>query len=145
VRPGINTANSPVAQLRPTSTAKRLYIVEILIGVAVAPTTAPNFYLSRSSAIGTSTLTLAGLPHDGQDGAAIGTVDSTWSANPTFSTTNYLRVAPLALTAGGGWMFTFYDDPIVIDKVTTTGIVIANVNASGATLGSFAGHFCWTE
>lgn len=144
-RAGINTANSPVASLANTGTTERLYVMEIGIGVAVAPTTAPMFYLSRATARGTQTATLAGQAHDGGDGASSGTVDSTWSANPTFSTANFMRMGGLAVTAGGFLIWTFYDKPIVIDKTAASGLVIANANATGATLGTFAGYFCWGE
>lgn len=144
-RAGINAANSPVAQLRNTSTTTKLYIVEIGVGVGVAPTTAPAFYLSRSSAIGTSTATLAGQPRDSGDPAALGTLDSTWSANPTFSTTAFMRFGGLAVTAGGFLIWTFYDAPLVIAASTTVGLVIANNAASGATLGTFTGYVDWDE
>ena len=144
-RAGINTANSPVANLNQTGTSARLHIVEIGVGVAVAPTTAPMFYLTRATARGTQTATLAGLPVDAADPAAGGTVDTTWSANPTFSTTNYLVMGGLAVTAGGFLVWTFYDDPLVVIATAGNGITIANVNASGATLGTFAGYFKWHE
>ena len=144
-RAGINTANSAVAQLRNTATSQRLYIVEIGIGVAVAPTTAPAFYLSRSTAVGTSTATLAGQPRDTGETAAQGTLDSTWSANPTFSTTNFMRFGGLATTAGGFIIWTFYDAPLIVAASTSVGLVIANANASGTTTGTFTGYMEWDE
>src|SRR3954447_23997140 len=92
-RAGINTANSPVANLSNTGTTDRVYVMEIGIGVAVAPTTAPMFYLSRATARGTQTATLVGVAHDAGDGTPVGTLDTTWSANPTFSTTAFIRMA----------------------------------------------------
>lgn len=144
-RAGINTANSPVANLMNTSTTDRLYVVEIGVGVAVAPTTAPAFYLSRATARGTQTATLVGQAHDPADGASNGTLDTTWSVNPTFSTSAYLRLGGLAVTAGGFLVWTFYDQPLVIDRTTSSGLTLANVNASGATTGTFTGYFSWTE
>lgn len=144
-RAGINAANSAYAQLRNTGTASRLYVVEIGIGVGVAPTTAPSFYLSRSTAVGTSTATLAGQPSDPGETTAAGTLDSTWSAAPTFSTSNFMRNGALAVTAGGMIIWTFYDAPLVVPASTTAGLVLANANASGATTGTFTGYFDWDE
>lgn len=144
-RAGINTANSAYFQLRPTTTAERLYIVEIGINIAVAPTTAPALYLARSTAVGTNTATAAGLPHEPGDVAAVGTLDSTWSAAPTFSTSDALRRGGLAVTAGGMLIWTFYDAPIVLAADTAKGLVIANANASGATTGTFTAYMSWDE
>lgn len=144
-RAGINTADSAYFQLRPTSTAERLYVVEVGVNVAVAPTTAPRLYLSRSSAVGTSTATLAGQPHEPGDVAAVGTFDSTWSAAPTFSTSAFLRYGGLAVTAGGMLIWTFYDAPLVLSANTAQGLVIANASASGATTGTFTAYMAWDE
>lgn len=144
-RAGINTANSPVANLNQTGTVARLYVVEVGVGVAVAPTTAPAFYLSRATARGTQTATLAGQPADPNEPAAQGTLDTTWSANPTFSTSAYLRFGGLATTAGGFLVWTFYDNPIIVNATAGLGLTLANANASGATLGTFTGYFAWDE
>ncbi len=144
-RAGINTANSALFQLRPTTTAARLYVVEVGVNIAVAPTTAPSFYLSRSTAVGTNTATLAGQPNEPGDVAAIGTFDTTWSAAPTFSTSLFLRNGGLAVTAGGMLIFTFYDAPIVLAADTAKGLVIANANASGSTTGTVTAYMTWDE
>lgn len=142
---GINTANSANFQLRPTGTATRMYVVEIGMNVSVAPSTAPSFYLSRSTAIGTVTTTLAGQPHEPAETAASGTFDSVFSVQPTFSTTNRLSQGGLAVTAGGQLIWTFYDAPIVLAASTTAGLVLVNANASGATLGTFTAYARWDE
>jgi hypothetical protein len=144
-RAGINTSNSPVANLSNTGTTTRLRVYEVGVGVSVAPTTAPQFYLARATARGTQTATLAGQSLDPADPASSGTVDSTWSANPTFSTTNRLVVGGLAVTAGGFFVWTFYDNPLIVEATSASGLVIANANASGATTGTFAGYFKWDE
>lgn len=144
-RAGINTANSAYFQLRLTGATERLYVTEIGINVAVAPTTAPALYVSRSSAVGTSTATLAGQPNDVADATSVATFDSTWSAAPTFSTTAFLRYGGMAVTAGGMLVWTFYDAPIVLAASTSAGLVIANANASGATTGTFTGYMTWEE
>jgi hypothetical protein len=144
-RAGINTANSPVANLSNTGTATRLRVLEIGVGIAVAPTTAPLFYLSRATARGTQSATLAGQVFDSGDAAASGTVDYTWSANPTFSTSNLMVVGGLGVTAGGFFVWTFYDNPLIVNATAASGLVIANANASGSTLGTFAGYCKWDE
>lgn len=144
-RVGINTANSAYFQLRLTAATERIYVQEIGVNIAVAPSTAPAFYISRSTAVGTSTATLAGQPADVADSAAVGTFDTTWSANPTFSTSAFLRYGGLAVTAGGMLVWTFYDEPLVLAASTTAGLVIANANASGATTGTFTAYMVWQE
>jgi hypothetical protein len=144
-RAGINTANSAYFQLRNLGTTDRLQVVEIGIEISVAPTTAPTLYIARSSATGTNTATLAGQPHDTNDGAANGTFDSTWSAAPTFSSTNFMRIAGLPVTAGGQLIWCFYDAPIVVPASTSQGLVIATQTASGATTGTFAAYVMWDE
>lgn len=142
---GVNTANTGYFQLRPTSTAQRMYVVEVGVNVAVAPSTAPALYLSRSTAVGTITTTLAGQPHDAAEVAAIGTFDSAFSGAPTFSTSLFMRFGGLAVTAGGMLIWTFYDAPIVLAADTAKGLVIANANASGATTGTFTAYMSWDE
>jgi hypothetical protein len=142
---GTNTANTQTAALFNVSTTDRLYVVEVAIGVVLSPTTAPSFYLSRGTARGTQTTTLAGLPHDPADGAANGTVDTAWSVAPTFSTSNQIRRGGMGTAQGGFLVWTFYDAPIVIDRTASSGLVLADANASGATVGTFTGYFSWEE
>jgi hypothetical protein len=141
---GVNTAGTIMWQLRPTTTAQRMKVLEIGIGVASAPTTAPSFQLARSTAIGTSTTTAAGQPYDQADTAALGTLDSAWSVNPTSAGVT-LRQSGLAVTAGGQLFWTFYDVPLVMFADTTDGLLIINANASGATLGTFTCYMVWQE
>jgi len=143
---GVNTANTAYFQLRPTTTSTRLKIFQIVVNIAVAPTTAPVFYLARSTANGTVTTTLAGQPMDPGDGGAVGTLDSAFSVAPTFSTTNMMGTGGLAVTAGGAWVWTFPSDgPLTITNAVASGIVVVNLNASGATTGTFVGSALWRE
>lgn len=144
-RVGINTANSALFQLRNTGTTERLYVVEIGVNIAVAPTTAPAFFISRSTAVGTSTATIAGQANDPGETASTGTLDSTWSAAPTFSTSLFLRYGGLAVTAGGMLIWTFYDSPLIVPASTSSGLVLADANVSGATTGTFTAYFTWDE
>ena len=141
---GVNTANTQTANLL-GGTSERIYVRQIAVGVAVAPTTAPSFYLSRSTARGTQTATLAGQPLDPADVASTTTLDTTWSVAPTFSTSNFIVRGGLAVTAGGWWVWDFRDSPLIIPATSGAGITLANANASGATTGTFAGYFMWDE
>jgi hypothetical protein len=141
----VNTADTAYFQVRATATAQRLKLLRVVVAIQVAPTTAPVFYVARSTAIGTVTTTLAGQPFDTADSAAKGTLDSAFSVAPTFTTGNKMDVGPMAVTAGGGWVFDFRDSPLVIPDLTTAGIVIVNANASGATTGTFSCAAQWQE
>lgn len=141
---GVNTANTQTANLV-GGTGDRLLVRQIAVGISVAPTTAPSFYLSRSTARGTQTATLAGQAWDSAAVSAIGTLDTTWSAAPTFSTSNFIVRGGLAVTAGGWWIWDFRDSPLIIPATSGAGITLANANASGATTGTFAGFFVWDE
>lgn len=142
---GVNTANTQAAALVNTGTTQRLRILQIAIGVASAPTTAPSFYLSRVTARGTQTTTVAGNAFDTNDAAAIGTVDTAWSVAPTFSTTAQLTRGGLSTTAGGWWVWDFRDSPIIVPATAGAGLTIVNGNAAGATVGTFTGHIIWEE
>lgn len=142
---GVNTANTQTVNLNGGGTSGRLFVYEVAVGIAVAPTTAPSFYLSRSTARGTQTATLAGQPYDTADVAALGTLDTTWSVAPTFSTSAFIRRGGLAVTAGGWWIWQFFDSPLIIPATAGAGLTLANANASGATTGTFAGHIVWNE
>lgn len=146
-RAGINTANAAYFNLDNTGTSQRLRIVQIIVGVAVTPTNAPAFYLSRATVRGTQSSTLAGQALDPGDPASIGTMDvcGTGASQPTFSTTNLLQTGGLAVTAGGVFIWTFYDAPLVVPATAGNGLVIANVNASGATTGTFTASVLWEE
>jgi hypothetical protein len=144
-RAGINTADSVYFQLRPTSTSQRIKVLQIVIAVLTAPSNAPQPYLTRSSAIGTNTATIAGLPYDSGDAASIVTLDSTWSAAPTITAANKIAVGAMGVTAGGGWIWDFRDMPLVMQASTTAGLCVVNAAASGATTGAFSCSFVWQE
>jgi hypothetical protein len=143
-RAGINTADSVLFQLRPTNTAQRIKLLEVVVSVYTAPSNAPQLYLTRSTAVGTSTATLAGQALDPADAAAMGTFDSTWSAAPTITAANKIQVGGLAVTAGGAWVWTFRDWPLVLAASTSAGLCVCS-NASGATLGAFTCSMLWQE
>lgn len=144
---GINTADRAYFLLNQTGTAHRLEIVQIIVDIAVAPTTAPSFYLVRTTARGTQTSTLAGQAYDPAHGiASLGTLDQCASATqPTFTAANKISVGALAVTAGGAWVWTFYDKPLIVTNASGNGIAVANANASGATAGTFLASYVWDE
>jgi len=143
-RSGINTAGPQLYwQLRSNSTY-RLRIIELGVSVVSAPTTAPNFQISRAtSALGTASTSLAGQPLDSADAAATGVFESAWSSAPTINTT-YHRMFGLAVTAGGGFIWTWpVDSPLILP--VSAALQISNANASGAMTGTFAAYVVWEE
>ena len=98
---GVNTADQVYANLSNTGTSKRMYVREVGVNISVAPTTAPLFYLARTTADGTVTTTLAGIALEPADGAAVGTLDTVWSVQPTKAgTVSTATVNTLNLTGG---------------------------------------------
>jgi hypothetical protein len=143
---GINTANTAYTNLL-GGTGDRLLVVRVVVNIAVAPTTAPSLYLVRTTARGTQASTLAGQVFDAADVASIGTLDvcGTGASQPTFTNTNKIDVGGLAVTAGGAWVWTFYDKPLIVSATAGAGLAVANANASGATTGTFLVSYVWDE
>jgi hypothetical protein len=141
---GVNVANTVMWQVK-TSASVRCRIMEMGIFVTSAPTTAPMFCLARSTALGTSTTTTLGQAEDAADVAALGTFDSAWSSAPTFTTTGpFLRLAGLPVTAGSGIIWTWGPGYELIVPASA-GLCIANINASGSTVGNFVCYMKWRE
>lgn len=143
-RSGINTAGPQLYwQIRSNGT-NRLRIIELGVSVVSAPTTAPNFQISRATAsLGTASTSLAGQALDAADAAGTGILESAWSSAPTINTT-YHRMMGLAVTAGGGFIWTWpVDSPLVL--AVNNALQITNANASGATTGTFAAYVVWEE
>jgi hypothetical protein len=145
-RAGINTADTAYFNLL-GGTTSRLYVVQVTINIAVAPTTAPAFYLARTTARGTQASTLAGQALDTADAASLGTLDvcGTAGSQPTFTAANKIVSGGLAVTAGGMLIWTFYDEPIVIPATAAAGLALCNANASGATTGTIHCSYLWEE
>jgi hypothetical protein len=139
-RAGINTANSPIVNL--WSATRLCRINEVGIFIQVAQTTAPVFAIQRSTARGTQTATLAPIKKDESDIAATATLDTTWSANPTFSSAApHVRAGAAVLAIGNGFIWNLDEFEVSIGG----GLCIFNINASGATLGSFNGYIFYQE
>lgn len=146
-RAGINTADTAYFNLL-GGTGNRLAVEQVIVNIAVAPTTAPAFYLVRTTVRGTQASTLAAQPLDGADAGAIGTLDvcGTGASQPTFTAANKIQIGGLAVTAGGAFIWTFPQDaPLIVPATSAAGIAVANANASGATTGTFLCSFLWRE
>lgn len=140
---GVNTANTVVWQLR--SPTRRTVLYELGIFVDTAPTTAPQFVIARALTAGTSTTSTLGQALVPEAPAATATVDSVWSAAPTFTTAGpFIRRMTLPVTAGSGIIWTF-PEGLVVTSTATTGLIIANAAATGATLGQFSIYASWDE
>jgi hypothetical protein len=139
---GVNTANTVLANLKSPST-NRLRVLEVGVFLSVAPTTAPDLVLARMNAVGTGTITAtANGAHDSAEPNSAGSLETAWATTrPTFLTT-YLRRSGLPLTVGAGIIWTFAQ-PLLIP--ISAGLCLANILASGATLGNFTGYFNWDE
>lgn len=143
-RAGVNATNTVLAELRCASTA-RAFVREIGISMAVLPTTAPRFVLARptnSPAGGTNNVP---IPSDAADGASLSSFFLTGQSTvPTFATGGpWLKVAGLPLTLGAGLVWTFGPADMIVPL--SGSLLLANLNASGATLGSFDMYFDWDE
>jgi hypothetical protein len=141
---GVNTANTVMWALR--APTRRTWLYELGIFVDTASTTAPAFVLARNTAgTITNTTTTVGVPNVPEAPTATSTLDSAWSTPPTFTTTGpFMRRINLPVTAGSGVIWT-WPEGLVINSTITTSLVIANANASGATLGAFSIYVSWDE
>jgi len=140
---GVNTATTHYVSLwTPTNT---VFVLEIGISVTTAPTTAPDFYIVRSTARGTQSTTANGSAISPQPApASVGVVDSAWSVAATNNAaTTAIRRIGLPVTAGSGVIWSFERGELVLGN--GTGLAIINANASGATLGAFSFYFDWVE
>jgi hypothetical protein len=132
---GVNTANT-VMWLLKTGANKTCYLRTLGIYIASAPTTAPLFAIASPTALGTSTTTTAGQANRLGDSAAVTTLDSAWSSAPTFNTSGpFLYLFGLATTAGNGIIYTFNPSE-ELEIPVSSGLVIANTLAAGATVGT---------
>lgn len=140
---GVNAATTHHANL--WSPTNDVYVMEIGISVTTAPTTAPDFYIVRSTARGTQSTTANGSAISPQPApASVAVVDSAWSAGATINAaTTAIRRIGLPVTAGSGVIWSFERGELVIGN--GSGLMVVNANASGATLGALAIYFDWVE
>jgi hypothetical protein len=142
-RAGVNTANTVLAELRAGASA-RVRLLEVGISVAVAPTTAPRFVLARPSNTPAGGTNNVPIGDDAADGASLSTFYTTgWTTTPTFATGGpWPRVLGLPVTLGASLLWTF---PEGMWLGLSGSMLLADLNASGATLGSFDIYFAWDE
>ena len=57
---------------------------------------------------------------------------------------NKIAVGALAVTAGGAWVWSFRDDPLILAASTSAGLCVV-CSASGATTGTFVASMLWQE
>lgn len=137
---GTNTANKIIANL--WSVSRKARIIEVGIFLQTVTTTPPLFALQRASARGTQSTSLTPISKDTSDPAATGVLDTAWSVDPTFSTANpQIRCAGVALAAGNGFIWNLDE----LEILSGAGLAVFNVNATGATLGSYAGYVSYLE
>jgi hypothetical protein len=142
--PGVNTADTVLANLK-AAASDRLRLIEMGVFSEVAPSNAPIPYLQRMNAVGTGAITsAAGVPHDNNETAATGVVETAWATlRPTILANTRLRRFSFAAAAGNGIVWDFRNAPIIIPA--SGGLLLVNAAAAGATLGTIGGYFVWDE
>lgn len=144
-RAGVNTANTPLFQLRAPSSA-RLYVKAFVWTIATAPTTAPQLLVTRPSAVGTSSTTVLGQTVEPGETASAANLDSAWSAAPTWVTAGpHLFALTLPTTAGSAFVWYAPDDRSRIVVPAAGGLLFAAANASGTTVGAHSLWLSWEE
>jgi hypothetical protein len=141
---GVNTANTVMWQLK-TAAGSRARIREIIVSVGSAPSTAPVFVLADSTALGTSTTSVLGRALEPGDPISLTSFCTAWSSAPTFATGGpFPQLIALPVTAGSGviWQWA-YGEELILN--VSSSLCIANLNASGATVGSFTCSAKWQE
>lgn len=145
---GTNTANTPLLNLVGGGTTERVQILEIYLVNTAAITTAPNLAVGRSTARGTQSATATVIRQDESQAGAASALDTAWTVNPTFTTTDVNRIRRELLSTAIGQEF-FWRPPgggLLVPATAGAGVVLWNVNASGnPNLGSFFGHVVWEE
>lgn len=143
-RAGVNTANTVLAELRASASARAI-LRQVKLTAAVLSTTAPRFVLARPSNSPAGGTNNTPLPMDAADAAALSSFFTTgWTTTPTFATGGpWNEVGGIPLTLGAGLIWTFPGQGLVIP--INGSILLANLNASGATLGSTDVSFIWEE
>lgn len=143
-RAGVNTANTVLAELRTAANARAI-VREIGVSMAVLPTTAPRLALARPTNTPAGGTNNTPVPYDAADGAALSSFITTGQTTaPTFATGGpWLKVAGLPLTLGAGFVWTFPGAGLLVPL--SASLLLANLNASGTTLGSFDVYFIWEE
>jgi hypothetical protein len=136
---GVNTANTIMWQMR--AVTNRMWIYEIGLSVATAPTTGPSWQLIRPSAVGATFTSTAAEKEDPGGAAITGVIDTVMGTLPTIGS-NYMRRYATSNAIGAGIVWT-WTTPLAIPAAA--GLCIVNGNAAGATLGAFNVYVVWAE
>jgi hypothetical protein len=139
---GVNTAGTSLWNLKATTTVP-LRVLEVGIFIAVAPTTAPDLGIVRMNAVGTGAITsTAGAGHE-TGHTPVGVLETAWATTRPTRTGTRFRRALLPLTVGAGIIWQL--GPNGIQVPVSGGLVLEQVSASGATLGTLNGYVVWDE
>lgn len=143
------TANIPFAAFR-SSTTQRSEIKEIGIFQRTGGTSPNSIGITRSTAVGTGTLTgVTGTPRDPGAVATTGQLITAWgTAAPTVSVAagaNILRHYTSGTTVGSGviWTFDLQRMLYLASNVATSELVFINLNAT--TLATYDIYVAWEE
>lgn len=141
---GVNTPNSILANLK--AGADRVKLLEWIVSVEIAQTTAPVLQLERMNAVGTGTITTSpNGPSDVADATATAVLEIGWATlRPTrLATPVGLRRCQLQAAIASAFIFDFTNRPLII--APNGGLMLNLVTASGATLGTLGGSVTWDE
>lgn len=138
---GVNTANTPLLNLKATS-SRPLRILRVGVFYSVLSTNAQELALKRMNGVGTGTITsTAGA--DFENGTSVGVLETAWATTkPTMTGTRFAREL-IPLTIGAGFIWDFGPNGILIP--VSGGMVLEQITASGATLGTLNGFVHWDE
>ena len=142
---GVNAANTILANLR-AAAANRIRLLELAVWIELAPTIAFTLQLERMNTVGTGAITsVVAAAADPGDSAGAAVVETAWvTTRPTrLATPLGLRRCQLAASIGSGWIWDFTNRPLVI--ATSGGLMLNQVSAAGATLGTLGASFTWDE
>lgn len=137
--------NKPIGTLwHPgATTTPRIRIREIAVWTVTA--TSGEIGLCRATARGTNTATQLGVALDSGDPAANGTLDQTYSVDPTMTTGTVIRRGILPATIGAGVVFSWWgqDEGLVVNN-NANGVSLFTIVAPSAST-SWSYYFCWEE
>jgi hypothetical protein len=127
------TANAPLWAFR--AVTRRCYIYEVTISGITAPTTSGAIGITRSTALGTGTLTsTTGQPLQPEGAAATALLVTNWAtAAPTISATAYLARIAFPASIGNTFVWSFaVDHPLEVPggAAATSEIVFTNLQAT---------------
>lgn len=140
------SANAPLFALRGISNA--VFLRELHLWYVTAPTTSGAIALTRSTALGTGTLTgLLGQPTDPNYPAGTGEVITNWgTAVPTLTTTAIIRRWIAGAAAIGTGIIWVWEPPglyVPGSAGATSELIVTNLTANAP--GTFDATFVWDE